>query len=420
MPFQMNEGDLSPDSLSGSLEQPDIVTMFFSLSVYIGLAFILFIFALDEMNKSKLRIYRLHNVKRTFVTFNILAICMLFALVVGIRYNVGVDNVSYIEAYKYYQDTGKLSRSDLEPLFLGVRSLFANSGLHYSFFNGFWGLIEILFILLALRKERYLYPVTVVYVILGPIFTHWTNGVRQCVATCIFIFLIQYIADKKFIKYLIGILICSLIHKSALILLPLYFIFLKTPKFNNKGWLLSVILILCAVLGSVPVWVSSLNGISNYLEILGYEQYENFFDNISLSETENMSWGPGRIGLFFSSLISVYLFPKIKNRFDLDKRFDIYFALFFTGCCLFNLLANTSHILLRPVYYLYDLRIIIIPATIYYLYKLKKYPIFLIACILAYFNNPYLTFRAYQQGDNEKSPEVYKTLFTEDKDFNKL
>ena len=48
--------------------------------------------------------------------------------------------------------------------------------------------------------------------------------IRQCVAIAIYLYSIQYIKQKKFIPYLLVILLASTFHKSMLIMIPVYFI----------------------------------------------------------------------------------------------------------------------------------------------------------------------------------------------------
>ena len=50
------------------------------------------------------------------------------------------------------------------------------------------------------------------------------NFIRQCIAIAIFLYSIEYIKKKKFIPYLLIILLASTFHKSMLIMIPVYFI----------------------------------------------------------------------------------------------------------------------------------------------------------------------------------------------------
>lgn len=347
--------------------------------------------------------------KPRFASVGVLMIILIFSLICGLRYNFGVDNLSYIRIYERCQHFGYVERDDIEPLFKWVLVTIGSMGFHYSVFNGFWGAVQIGFVLYALRKEKYLYPLVSLFVILGPIFLHWTNGVRQCTATCIFIYLVQFIDRKKLVPYLIGIFICSLIHKSAVILLPCYWLF-KMDIIKVKPLLLAGALVCCTILGNTPVWVSSMENFSQLFTFLNYENYANSIDNI-IKDDSIMAWGPRRLGVYVAQFWCVLSFPQIKKRFNLPKIFDIYFFAFFIGVCSFNLFSNTSHIFLRPVYYFLDFQLIIIPATIHFMLKERKYVQALGVGAMVYFYSMISAVAAFSGGKGFNSPDVYKFFF---------
>ena len=270
--------------------------MFLSLLVYTVSALIMYI-AAQQVCINQRNTMMLSNRNGSFFTLPILFSIIFFGLLCGVRYNVGADNLSYIKFYLDFQQKGEIERTDFEPLFLAVQYLFAKSGLHYMFYNGFWASVEIGFVYYALRREKYVLPYVALFIILGPIFLYWTNGIRQCVASCIFIFLIDYIVDRKFVKYCVGVMICFLIHKSALILLPLYFLLKKAPDISRYRVYLVIILMACAIIGSTPLMLSS-GSLGNIIAQLGYEHYALYVANFDADSIQSMAWGPGKIGIF--------------------------------------------------------------------------------------------------------------------------
>ena len=58
----------------------------------------------------------------------------IFALVVGMRYNVGVDYLTYLEEYLNLQNDRNTIRDSFEPGFLFITKLFAKLGIHYTFY----------------------------------------------------------------------------------------------------------------------------------------------------------------------------------------------------------------------------------------------------------------------------------------------
>lgn len=388
--------------------------MILSLLVYCFSALILFLLAKNLSVRAEYE-YLTGNRKLGFWTNETIVSILFFAFLCGVRYNVGVDNLSYIHAYETMQNTGHwpIGRGNsYEWGFTAVAKLFAFEGLHYSFFMGFWAAIQIFFIYYAVRRDKQILPFIAVFVILSPTFLNWTNGLRQCVAGCAFIFLTEYIAERKLVPYAIGIILCSLVHKSALLLLPFYWIFDRSLYFkNNKYNIIAVVA--CTIIGLTPTWLHLMNYAQNAIYFIGYDDYALRLDDIIKKTDETIAWGPSRIGLYVLDLIALYFYPIFKEKYQLGKRFDIYFTAFFLGSCLFNLFANTSHIFLRPISYFRDFRIIIVPVCLYYLYKEKRQQwLFIIMLCLAYFYTLYSSLKAFAGGKGIDAPEVYKFFFS--------
>lgn len=72
------------------------------------------------------------------------------------------------------------------------------------------------------------------------------NGMRQFVAVAVTVACFPWILEKKYVKAIIGILIASLFHQSALLVLP--FVFIVQGKAWNKKTLLFIIAVIAAVM----------------------------------------------------------------------------------------------------------------------------------------------------------------------------
>ena len=72
------------------------------------------------------------------------------------------------------------------------------------------------------------------------------NGMRQFAAVTITVACFPWILEKKYVKAIIGILIASLFHQSALLVLP--FVFIVQGKAWNKKTLLFIIAVIIAVM----------------------------------------------------------------------------------------------------------------------------------------------------------------------------
>lgn len=99
------------------------------------------------------------------------------------------------------------------------------------------------------------------------------TGIRQTIATGFFFYAFPYISKKKFIPYVLIIIIGASIHKSSLILLPFYF--LANLKYSRKYLTLSLIALpfIFGIAGSLAIYVTSFNLFESY-SYLAYSTYD--------------------------------------------------------------------------------------------------------------------------------------------------
>ncbi|MGM9843462.1 MAG: EpsG family protein [Muribaculaceae bacterium] len=385
--------------------------MILSLTVYLFLAIALYVLARGSyeatVHKDGVMLQRVSQ----FWDWQIIASILLFAVVCGVRYNVGVDNLGYIKQYVYAQEHGTVLRQDFEPLFAWVQMSMANFGFHYSVFNGFWAAIQITFIYYALRNDKKYLPYVALMIVLSPIYLKWMNGVRQCVVECVFFFLIEYIEKKQMWKYMLGVFLCSFIHSTAILLVPMYFIFQK-PFYFKRWWVRIAIFLLCTYFGSQTGWFKSMMGVTDILEFIGYDRYADRMEYITTNLHEAKDWGPEKVGLFILDIMAIIIAPTFIKKYKLGKRFDIYYCAFFWGACGFRLFYDLSHLFYRIFAYYYDFYIIVIPISIYYLHKEKRIALFAFMAFLAYFSTFY---RSVKCGltNNLESWELYRFFFTQ-------
>lgn len=358
-----------------------------SIIVYTGTALLLYLLATNLVRREN---YVLQTESRTLSIFSweIIFSIILFAFISGVRYNVGVDHLSYLGDYlTAYNGQESLIRIK-EWGFYNIMFLFTRTGLHFTLFFAFWAAVQIGLIYYAFRNNKQILPYIALCIMLGPYYLDWMNGIRQCVVECMFVWGIEFVHKRNFGKFLLLLILASGIHKSVLILLPIYF--LLNAKFDLNNIKLNLgILFICVLLGNVPSWLSVFNSFDGLLQNLGYEKYA---QDIKIMTTENLretAWGPGRLSLFMIDLVIIYLYPSIKRFFYHDKEIiRMYFILFFIGTCLYQLFVNTSHIFLRPIEYLLIFRLVMSAYVLLYLRNLKLRPQFylflLIACANIY------------------------------------
>lgn len=76
---------------------------------------------------------------------------------------------------------------------------------------------------------------TIFFICFGP-FQFFLTGFRQAIAMCIGLIMFEFAKKKKFVKYVILLLLAISIHKTAIVLTPLYFLVnIKNTAINNMA-----------------------------------------------------------------------------------------------------------------------------------------------------------------------------------------
>ncbi|HPF53692.1 MAG TPA: EpsG family protein [Eubacteriales bacterium] len=174
-----------------------------------------------------------HRPDRLFV---ILASLVLI-FVAGCRYYVGTDF-----GYYYKDIVGGFSAfwrhlwAYKEPgiwLVGAVGRLFADNGGSVIFMAS---LFTVGLYMIQIYKHANMYLVSMLLFMFLGTWDGSFNGVRQYMAAAVLFAGHRFILERKFIKYLIVVFLASLCHTSALIMIPVYFIFLR----KLDGWQLLI------------------------------------------------------------------------------------------------------------------------------------------------------------------------------------
>lgn len=374
--------------------------MLLSFIVYTGLALSLFFLGRNVSNR-ELCLNRQVGYGHIF-TLEIILSILIFAFISGVRYNVGVDHLSYLRTYNDYLQTGVSSREENEPGFVFITKLFTYFEAHFAWYFGFLASLQILLLYYAFRNNKRLLPYLGLVIILGPYYLSMMNGIRQQIVACAFIFLIEWIDKKKLLPFGVAIFLLSLIHKSVFILLPIYFLLNTKVDFSNRVVNFAVLAV-CVILGSAPTWLNMINSIIPLLDFLGYDGYA---ENMEywIEDEKTMAWGPSRLSVFAVNCFVIWYYKDLKSFFCGDNKVRMYFILFLIGTCAYNLFANTSHIFLRPVEYFTIFCLPLSAYLLYFLLKSKRHKVqfwmfLILACSYTYITILKATFLPTKVGD---------------------
>ena len=391
--------------------------MLLSLLVYSLTGAVLFYLGW-HVNRREQRLLQQGGKQLPFYSWEIMLSLFVFAFVAGARYHTGYDHAMYLEQYQHLQQTGEFSRDNFEYGFEWISKIFAWCHSHYFFFFAFWALLQIGFLYFGLRNRKHLLCWVGLGIMCGSFFLNWMNSVRQSVVVCLFVALISLIENRKLKQYLwifLIVIVAAFIHKSALLLLPVFLILFlmsyynKDIKVSNK-WVLLAVLSGFVLLGIKPFWIDYFSNYQWFLDLTGYQNYGNLDDPNVAGKFRTLNWGPSRMCILIANVFVIWFYADMKSYFKADKLLPYFFLLAFVGMCLSNLLINTSHFILRPVEYFTMFYLLMGAYLMVYFVKNKKFPMAVILFVLLYSHFLFNVYKAVFMPSVTNAPFLYHTF----------
>ncbi|WP_394218325.1 EpsG family protein [Halobacillus trueperi] len=176
--------------------------------------------------------------------FVLLALAIL-VIVSGLRSNIG-DTYFYKRIYEINDFTWAFIQSQKDIGFGLLQALLKNISSDPQILVFTTALITNTLIILVLYKYSRLFELSLYVYITGGLFIVSMNGIRQVLAAAIAFTALRYIMNGNVKRYMIVILVASLFHQSALVLLPIYFLvrFKAWSKATVALLLLSVVIVI--------------------------------------------------------------------------------------------------------------------------------------------------------------------------------
>lgn len=277
---------------------------------------------------------------------------LFFTVICGIRYNVGVDCLSYIQQFK----TGHIDNSRMEEALwvLLVQSIH-RAGIHYTVGMGLVAFVQIYFIVRTLKGYHYVLAALPIVLFGNLYFWSMNNGMRQMVVACVFTFASRFIVERKTVLYFLSLFLASLIHHSALMVMPMFVFayipvrYIEITKYRN---ICVCLLFACLFLGMTHILQGFTTYIENLANFFGYDEYSKYVSKVAGANyaNEERAFGPIQLSFFLIALAITWFGPLLKERYEGEvKYFNLwYFFAYIYGCGYF-LLCNTSHLFVRLV-----------------------------------------------------------------------
>jgi len=202
-----------------------------------------------------------------FVTLILISFMSFYAL----RWKTGTDFGNYYESYFNY---GQTSIADL----IGTRDwgfYVLTSAIYdlcpdsFVFYNYILAALTYIPLVLTYRKSSSNFTFTM-FLYITMMTYYWPyNGVRQSIACSICFCAYPLLYDKKYIKYVLCVLVAYLFHSTALLMIPIMFIV------TRRAWS-KLIGITVTLLGASLVFMSNIwNNITELLQFIGQEKMAN-------------------------------------------------------------------------------------------------------------------------------------------------
>jgi hypothetical protein len=327
-------------------------------------------FALSELSFESTSILRIQH----------FMVLLIISIVVGFRYQVGVDWESYKEVFFHIKNNPSIQFFDQtdEPGFFYINKIIAGLGLGYQWMFFTVAFISWFFLFKSVPKT--ILPFFIFFLFADEYFFWGMNGVRQFVAIGIFLFSIHFIINRNFWYFLISVFIASLFHYSALLLIPIYFIPFSR-FYNQKFWFLAF-----AVSFFFSQSIVLVNGLKQFLIYL--TQFIPIIHNYVLYvETELFEArelaGSG-LGVIFKTIITLFILYFSKRIVEKYPQTKVYFILFFVGAIINNLFF-TFQIIGRINVYFLIIRNILLATIIFEILKGKYSRYVAIGILTLYF-----------------------------------
>ncbi len=359
------------------------------------------------------RVFVRNFVPKTFGQFitdkNILVPLIVFSILAAIRWDVGVDCRSYI--YDFYEGPNDRLLSKGEILFYGIQDLFKYINLSHVPFFFTIAFIQIAFIYYGIRKEpKALLFFPLMFVLYG---TYWfyMNGVRQSLACSIFIFATLLLAEKKYIWAALWILIATLFHRSAYILLLVGVAVYITRNYFISRNIQLIIVAICYVMMGMSIG-EGLGELAT--EMLGFAGYEEGTQEHLLETVFEINFGFRAYLMLFANIIVIFFSNKIRKFYN-STHFNMMYNIYFVGLCMW-LMFYGNHGIERINMYLTCFIPVILAYAGYFFYNNKKNSVYKISLyIILVLLSLRTVYHMYDSSKEAIDFTNYKTILFNDK-----
>ena len=300
---------------------------------------------------------------------------LIMILYSGLRNNIG-DTIYYVHTYGLIEESGAVMPvwGQKAYLFELIQYLFIKSGAEYTSFIMMSAIVTIIPFMLVFYNYSVDYSLSIYLFFTMGIYVSTMNGIRQYIATGIILMGTKYLFTPKrsdFWKLLILILVASLIHDSALIMIPIYFLC------RRKAW--SAPAFISLSVGVVGLILISMF-LPSFLSLLEDTNYSGYADGWF---TDGQETGTSIIRVLFNCLPTIFaaIFSKQIRRFGPIADILINISLVHSAIYI---IALYNWIFARFAFYTYAYVVLLMAMVFIAALRSGKYRFFAIITFIAY------------------------------------
>lgn len=316
---------------------------------------------------------------------------VIFATIVGLRWNVGID-------YPAYYDL--LTGNNLEDIQLGRLELIPRLSIEYIKEHGIpfyvWFIImaflQMFFLLKTFGKDLKVFVVWGVFFYLTGQLALAMNIIRQATAVTIVLYAYSFLYQNKYIKYLIWIVIASLFHTSALIGIPVMLVSKIKISFNK---VLQIFIITSFFILGEKILNYVIDMLANYSGGFTYLLKVQTINNDDFAIEKGSGLG---VIFYYARYLVLILYSKKMSTVFGRYGFDLFYTLSFIGMCFYKA-TMYNMILSRVMMYFTISSIVCLSMLMFYLYKNSKRQINLLLLIGLTFSEIFITIYTIVKGE---------------------
>lgn len=301
----------------------------------------------DDELKHNENIKNKKNIIQKYYLYLIMSAIPLIILIGFRDISVGYDTSAYVETF-FRITKGEITASDGDWLSIGYIAICKLIGLfsdnNYVLYNTIIGILTVFFFYKAIMNNSKNSTFSLYLLFSTCLFYQTFNQSRQMLAIAIVLYSWKFIENNKMKKFLFFILLAFSIHKSAIIMMPFYW--LTKAKINYKNIMLYII------------FAFSIFAFFDVIQkMLLLTHYGQVYTERGMFISQTSTW----LNLSFRFLIVIlcmifYKYTRREEKKSLNKLINV--AIW---CILFQLLTVKVYIFGRITTYLYVFFILLIP-----------------------------------------------------------